>query len=307
MNASSISVSVIVPSYNGAQKLPHILEALENQTIQEFEAIVVIDGSTDDTSQVIQSRDWALQGLQVIYRENGGRSVARNTGATAAKGDLLIFFDDDMRPAPDCVALHLAHLASYPDSILVGSQLEDLDKVTTDFQLFKAKLSRSWAPFEKFGKVSPNQPFITAANFSIPKTLFQVLAGFDERLTDAEDFDLAVKATINQTSIFYNHEAVAWHDDFVTCRSLIQRYRQYKASHQTLLRLNPEVYQKFNQYAPAPIGRFKRLIYQAFAQKFWVWSIDKYNWLRILPVKIRYKIYDVVVTGYSTHFSSKKL
>ena len=307
MKSSPISISVIVPSYNGAHKLPNVLEALENQTRQDFETIVVVDGSTDQTSEVLKSQDWNLQNLRVIYRENGGRSVARNTGVEEAKGELLIFFDDDMRPTPTCIALHVAHANNHPQSILVGSQLEDFDKVSSDFQMFKARLSRSWAPFEKFGEISPDQPFITAANFSISQVLFQKLAGFDERLTDAEDFDLAVKAAMTKVPIFYNNEVIAWHDDFVTCRSLIKRHRQYEASHQTLLRLNPEVYQKFDQYAVAPIGRLKRLVYWLFTQKFWIWSIDKFNWLRILPQKIRYKVYDVVVTGYSTYFSSKKL
>ena len=296
-----------MPSYNGAHKLPHILKALENQTTQDFETIVVVDGSTDQTSEVLKSQDWTLQNLRIVYRENGGRAVARNTGAQEAKGDLLIFFDDDMRPIPACIELHVAHASDHPASILVGSQLEDFDKVSSDFQMFKAGLSRSWAPFEKFGEVSADQPFITAANFSITQSLFQQLAGFDERLTDAEDFDLAVKAAMAKVSIFYNNEAIAWHDDFVTCRSMIKRHRQYEASHQTLLRLNPEVYEKFDQYTPATIGSAKRLMYWLFAQKFWVWSIDKFNWLRILPKKIRYKIYNVVVTGYSVYFKNKTL
>lgn len=307
MNVPIISVSVIVPSYNGAHKLPNILEALKNQTIQDFETILVIDGSTDNTREVLESRDWGLQNLRVIHRENGGRSIARNSGVKEAKSDLLIFFDDDMRPTPECLTQHINHHSNYPDSILVGSQLEDFEKVSTDFQTFKAKLSRTWAPFEKFGKVSPDKPFITAANFSLPRQLFTTLAGFDERLTDAEDFDLAVKAVMAQVSIFYNNEALAWHDDFVTCQSLIKRHRQYHQSHLTLLQLKPEVYNQYNHYNPVKIGLLKKSIYWFFAQKFWIWSIDKFNWLRILPTKIRFKIYNVVVTSYSVYFTSKKL
>lgn len=299
-------VSIIVPSYNGAHKLPNILKALEAQTVQDFETIVVVDGSTDNTREVLESTQWQLN-LQVVYRENGGRAVVRNAGVVAAKGDLLIFFDDDMRPTPVCVELHLAHHAQYSASILVGSQLEDFEKVSSDFQQFKAELSRTWAPFDNFGQIPANQPFITAANFSLSKTLFERLEGFDERLTDAEDFDLAVRAVGEQVPLYFNNKVLAWHDDFVTCSGLIKRHRQYHQSHITLQELKPDLYQKYDQYKTAKIGRFKKIIYWFFAQKFWRWSIDKFNWLRILPKQLRYKIYNIVLTGYSVYFIDKKI
>lgn len=299
-------VSVIVPSYNGAHKLPNILKALEAQTIQDFETIVVVDGSTDNTREVLEGAQWQLD-LRVVYRENGGRAVARNAGVEAAQGDLLVFFDDDMRPIISCIELHLAHHAQYSKGILVGSQLEDFDKVSSDFQQFKAELSRSWAPFDDFGQIPADQPFITAANFSLTKPLFNQLGGFDERLTDAEDFDLAVRAVGKQIPLYFDNKVLAWHDDFVTCKSLAKRHRQYRQSHLKLLSINPDLYQKYNQYEPTKIGGVKKAIYWFFAQKFWLWSIDKFNWLRILPKKLRYKIYNIVLTGYSVYFIDKKI
>ncbi len=299
-------VSVIVPSYNGAHKLPNILKALEAQTVQDFETIVVVDGSIDNTREVLEGTEWRLD-LQVVYRENGGRAVVRNAGAAVAKGDLLIFFDDDMRPTAPCVELHLAHHTQYQASILVGSQLEDFEKVSSDFQQFKAELTRTWTPFDNFGQIPANQPFITAANFSLSKTLFEHLEGFDERLTDAEDFDLAVRAVGKQVPLYFNNKALAWHDDFVTCKLLAKRHRQYHESHLTLQELKPELYQKYNQYEPTKIGSLKKTVYWFFTQKFWLWSIDKFNWLRILPKKLRYKVYNIVLTGYSVYFIDKKI
>lgn len=307
MQSTPFNISVVVPSYNGAHKLPNILKALETQTFQDFETILVIDGSTDNTKDLLESTKYNLQSLRIIYQENGGRSVARNTGAKAAQGDLLVFFDDDMRPTPTCLSLHIQHHTTYPDSILVGSQLEDFDKISSDFQTFKAELSRTWAPFQDFGKISPDKPFITAANFSIPASLFTKLGSFDERLTDAEDFDLAVAAVTNKTAIYFSNHALAWHDDFVSCYTLIKRHRQYHQSHLTLLELKPDLYKEFNQYDPAKISNLKKGIYWFFSQKFWLWSIDKYNWLRILPKKIRYKIYNIVLTGYSVYFTNKTI
>ncbi|EAY30074.1 glycosyltransferase family 2 protein [Microscilla marina] len=303
----STKVSVIVPSYNGAHKLPNILKALEAQTIQDFETVVVVDGSTDNTREVLEGTQWKLKDLNVVYRQNGGRAVARNVGVAAAQGDLLVFFDDDVRPIPECLALHVQHAVAKPHTILVGPPFEDISKMKTDFQLFRAYLSRTWLPVEGYGRIPNAQPFITAADFSLSKSLFDKLGGFDKRLNDAEDFDLAVRAVQQQIPIYFNKDVVVWHDDFVTCRLMIKRHRQYRQSYLTLQTLKPDLRQHFNQYEPAPIGTLKKTIYWFFSQKFWLWSIDKFNWLRILPKKVRYKIYNIVLTGYSVYFINKKI
>jgi glycosyltransferase involved in cell wall biosynthesis len=302
-------ISVIVPSYNGAQKLPNILGALAQQTYDDFETIVVIDGSVDESEKILRETDFGLKNLKIIIQKNGGRSVSRNRGAQAAAGDLLIFFDDDMRPIPECVALHCKHQQNYLNTILVGNQLEDFAVLGADFQHFKAYLSRKWGSNlpQKTEIIDPKKPFITAANFSISKNLFFQLAGFDERLTDAEDFDLAVKASLAHIPIYYNAQAVAWHDDFITCKSYILRLKQYQAAQTRLKELKPEIYQIFNQYDFNEIGWFKKIIYSIFAQKFWVQSIDKFNWLKILPKTLRYRLYDLITTGLAVYFPNRKI
>jgi glycosyltransferase involved in cell wall biosynthesis len=302
-------ISVIVPSYNGAKKLPNILGALAQQTFANFEIIVVLDGSTDNSEKILNETIFGLKNLKIIKQSNGGRSVSRNRGAKEASGDLLIFFDDDMRPIPECVALHLHHQQTHFNTILVGNQLEDFAVLQSDFQQFKAHLSRKWGNNlpQKVAVIDPTKPFITAANFSIPKTLFFQLNGFDERLTDAEDFDLAVKASLAHIPIYYNAQAIGWHDDFITCRSYILRLKQYQKAQARLKELKPEIYQTFNQYDFNEIGGFKKIIYFIFAQSFWVQSIDKFNWLKLLPQAIRYKIYDLITTGLAVYFPNKKI
>src|SRR6185369_7237614 len=91
-----MKASVIIPTYNGAKKIAVTLDALCKQTAEDFETIVVIDGSTDNTLEVAQQFSSKLQELRIIQRPNGGRAVARNTGAAEAKTGVLIFFDDDV-------------------------------------------------------------------------------------------------------------------------------------------------------------------------------------------------------------------
>ena len=304
-------LSVIIPSYNGAQKLPSLLQALSQQSYQDFETLIVLDGSTDNSEEIIQTCPSKPSTLRMIKRSNGGRATARNTGAKEAKGELLIFFDDDMRPTPRTVAQHLAHHTHYTQSILVGSQLEDKEVLRTDIQHYKAYLSRKWAKplVQQEGSdlqpLSKDQLFLTAANFSIPKELFWQLEGFDERLTDAEDFDLAVRAFESNIPMYFKQEILAWHDDFINLQAYIRRQRQYKRSHEKLQELKPDLYQNFNHYESQSVGRFKKWVYSLFAQKFWVWSVDQSNWMKLLPKKLRYKIYDIIITGFAVHFPQR--
>ncbi len=85
-------VSVIIPAYNCAPTLPVSIESLKGQTYNNLEIIVVDDASTDDTEKIIGSRD----DIQFIRQpENRGAGAARNTGAKAAKGEVLLFAEAD--------------------------------------------------------------------------------------------------------------------------------------------------------------------------------------------------------------------
>lgn len=85
-------VSVIIPCYNSQNTIRETVESVLAQTMQDFELIVVDDGSTDDTKKILS--DYVDQ-VKYLYRENGGQSAARNTGIRAASGETIAFVDSD--------------------------------------------------------------------------------------------------------------------------------------------------------------------------------------------------------------------
>lgn len=299
-----MTTSVIIPTYNGAHKLPTLLDSLLQQTYRDFELIVVVDGSTDNTIEVLSNYKDKFPDFKIIQQSNQGRAVVRNNGAKAATGSLLIFFDDDMRPTPVCVEKHVTHQHNYPNSILVGAQVDDYKKAQTDIQRFKVFISNRWThPFKvkNYFKLDRQNIYLTAANFSICTTQFQILEGFDDRLTDAEDFDFAMRAKKVNIAIYYWHEAFAWHDDFITCDSYIRRTRQYRAAHKKLLEIKSELYGQlpnFGNYQPRGI---KKVIFQLIRGKAWIQLIDRQEQVLklLLPKKLRYKFYDLVITANS--------
>lgn len=91
--------SIIIPAYNRAELLPETLISIKNQSFQEWECIVVDDGSTDQTKEVIEEESKKDARIRYIYQTNAERSAARNNGAKNALGDFLCFLDSD-----DCFA-----------------------------------------------------------------------------------------------------------------------------------------------------------------------------------------------------------
>ncbi len=284
----------------------NVLRALEQQSYPPDEVIVVIDGSTDNTRALLDRNSFRFQSFRIIEQENGGRAKVRNRGAQEAKGELLVFFDDDMRPAPDCLSIHIMHHEQFAESILTGAQLEEKRKNTSDFQNFKADLSNKWyqtylnEPHIK----TEEQVFLTAANFSIATHLFKSLGGFDERLTDAEDYDFGRRAFAAGIPMYVKPEAHAWHDDPISCRKYIDRQKQYKAAHQLLRQLKPDLYLEKNKYLPPTPTGWKLKSFKVFAHPAWITMIDRQSFL-FLPKKIRYKLYDIVVTAHSLLSSDK--
>lgn len=100
--------SIVVPTRGGVQRLPHLFDCLRAQTETSWEVIVVVDGDIDDTASLLESVRDELPVTPIVFDENHGRSAALNAGFEAARGDVLIRCDDDLRPKPDYVAAHNA-------------------------------------------------------------------------------------------------------------------------------------------------------------------------------------------------------
>ena len=94
-------LSIIIPAYNCSQSIKQIVSSIINQSYTDFELIIVNDHSTDNTSDVLRELAKTDDRIRIInQRQNGGASVARNTGIKQSQGKYIMFFDadDDIRP-----------------------------------------------------------------------------------------------------------------------------------------------------------------------------------------------------------------
>ncbi|MHB8809456.1 MAG: glycosyltransferase family 2 protein, partial [Desulfobulbaceae bacterium] len=108
-------ISVIIPTCNRAELLAECVHSVLTQTLPPSEVLIVDDGSTDHTAQVVAqlAREAAVV-LNYIQQDNRGAAAARNTGIRAARGDVLCFLDSDDRFVPEKIACQLALLRASP-------------------------------------------------------------------------------------------------------------------------------------------------------------------------------------------------
>ena len=88
-----INISVVVPVFNGERYIESALSGIRSQTLQPYEIIVVNDGSTDRTSEILQNLK--IANLIVVEQPNAGVAIARNNGVSKSSGDILVFMDVD--------------------------------------------------------------------------------------------------------------------------------------------------------------------------------------------------------------------
>lgn len=298
-----MNVSVIVPTYNGEKKIATLLNALQVQTYQDFELIIIIDGSTDNTTTVIKNFESRFRKIKSVVQENLGRSTVRNRGAQEASGNLLIFFDDDMEPFPDSIEKHVQFHLNHEASILCGNPLELPSKSKTDIQNYKALQTIKWTKHfaQGINVISSESPFLTAANMSLKKTLFYQLGCFDERLTDIEDLEFAKRALKKNIPIYFDTSNQAIHHDYISCRSYVKRVRQYTSAQQKLHALFPK------EFHDRTVKRkHKKYFYWMFSFSFWPNLIDRNVFAHILPVFARYKVYEWVIYSQGVAFANKK-
>ncbi len=118
-------VSVVIPTCNRAHFLVDAINSVSNQTFKSVEIIVIDDGSVDRTKEILEKYG---SSIHYIFQDNKGRSVARNTGINAAKGEYIAFLDDDDIWLPEKLEKQVAFLDTHPEIGLVHAFIELMDE-----------------------------------------------------------------------------------------------------------------------------------------------------------------------------------
>jgi hypothetical protein len=193
------SVSVVIPTYNRAQTIGRAVDSVLAQTYSDLEVIVVDDGSTDDTRQVLARYGDAIR---YLYQENQERRVARNNGIRHACGEYIAFLDSDDLWLPDKLRRQVALLDQNPQVGLVYGQMFPIDPDGTWH--LRATRCTGW------GQPGPAMIFeqlvmrnlIPTPTVVARKRCFDHVGGFDPSLTCSEDWDLWLRIALHYEIAF---------------------------------------------------------------------------------------------------------
>ncbi len=224
------SVSVVIPTYNRLDQLRSTLDGLAAQRglAEPPEVVVVSDGSSDGTDEFLQSPECPLP-VVALRQENAGPAAARNRGVRAATGDLVVFLDDDVVPAPDLLATHLRHhQASGGDStVVIGPMITPADEVLSPWVRWEQDmLYKQYAAMERGDWTATARQFYTA-NASIARRHLVDAGGFDESFRRAEDVELAYRLADRGLTFTFATDAVVDHHAERSFASWLDIARQY--------------------------------------------------------------------------------
>ena len=230
---TTLRASVVIPSYNRGAALVELLEQFVGQSAgrEAFEVIVVDDGSKIDPRPGLPSFDGRLQ-LHVERQTNGGAARARQRGAELARGELLIFLDDDMQIASTFVAAHLAAHGGRPRAAVLGRlrALPSIERMPLFERYYARMLDRMATQADESSKrAGPDDkglpgPKLYTGNMSIPKDLFFEAGGFDANFRLLEDVELGIRLERVGGRIFFSRDADAVHgSDHVSTERWLNR------------------------------------------------------------------------------------
>jgi len=198
-------VSVIIPTYNRAGFLREALESAFAQTYQDFELIVVDDGSDDDTREVVAGFG---DQLRYLRQEHRGVSAARNAGLAAATAPYLAFLDSDDLWAPEMLATGIDYMEAHPECSLVCSdfavgEMEDGSAPPRWESFLGVRRARRLARAADFSELA-NENFVSLCTALVRTSAAREVGGFDESLPCMVDWDFALRIAARRPIGFIN-------------------------------------------------------------------------------------------------------
>ena len=229
--------SVIVPVYNRIDEVQDLLDSLANQTYKDFEVIIVEDGSTEPCKAVVD--DAARQGLDVnyYYKDNEGRSIARNYGIDRAEGDYFIFFDSDCVIPSSYFETVDKELTQRPLDCFGGPDAAHESFSDTQKAINYTMTSFLTTGGIRGGKISLEKFVPRTFNMGYSRKVYETVGGFREMFS--EDIDMSTRIRNAGFSIGLIADSPVWHKRRIDLKKFLRQVYVFGMSRITLKLLYP--------------------------------------------------------------------
>ncbi len=187
-----MTISVIIPVFNGGNFIAEAIDSVLNQTTPVDEIIVIDDGSTDNTAQLLRSYS---NKIKYLFQNNLGVSAARNTGIRCAKGKYIAFLDHDDIYLPNKIADALSIFTANPQADIVLGKWEYLFSNPIFEEIHRKKIG-----------TTKSTSGVLVGSYVFKKTVFEKIGYFDEELKFAEDVDLMMRINNSNLQVFHSDQ-----------------------------------------------------------------------------------------------------
>ena len=229
--------SIIVPVYNRVDEVRDLLDSLSQQTSSDFEVVIVEDGSSVRCDGVVKEYSEKIS-IQYFYKENEGRSIARNYGLERANGEYFLFFDSDCVIPPEYIAtLKSALDANYTDCF--GGP----DSAHSSFTDTQKAINYSMTSFLttggiRGGKVQLEKFVPRTFNMGYSRKVWEKVGGFREMFS--EDIDMSTRIRQAGFSISLIRDAYVYHKRRTNLKAFCRQIYVFGMSRITLYLLYPD-------------------------------------------------------------------
>jgi GT2 family glycosyltransferase len=224
MEQEEVFFSIIIPTYNRPGTIADCLKSLSRLDYPRgrFEVIVIDDGGNTSLQPIVFSFSDQLD-VTLLKQINAGPAAARNAGAKTAKGDFLVFIDDDCAPCPNWLQNLSARCLRAPDQGIGGKTLNGLPH-----NVFSSASQAIIDVVYAYYNTGPNQAqFFASNNLALPAALFRAIGGFDETFATSEDRDICDRWKQEGFRLTYAPEVLLYHSHALNIRTFWRQHFSY--------------------------------------------------------------------------------
>lgn len=232
--------SVVIPIYNKVPFLAHTLKSVLQQRMDDFELILVNDGSTDSSAEVVAG--FSDPRIRYFSRENQGASAARNFGIEQAVSDYITFLDADDYWYPNMLQRMLEAIETYPEQKVFSGAIE----VETPWKIFPAQYTvapRLLFQVVDYFDASMKTTVICTSCAVFHRSVFERVGGFDPHIKSGQDTDLWMRIGLVYPVVFcaeilaryvYDPNSLSKRKEFLNQKMDFEKFKPLEKSHPKL-------------------------------------------------------------------------
>ncbi|MDE6352075.1 MAG: glycosyltransferase [Muribaculaceae bacterium] len=270
----AMKFSIIVPVYNRVDEVTDLLDSLSRQTVNNFELVLVEDGSTQPCEDVVKLYKDKFP-IQYYYKENEGRSIARNYGMERANGDYFIFFDSDCVVPEDYFEKLQKQYEANPVDCFGGPDAAHESFSTTQKAINYSMTSFLTTGGIRGGKISLEKFTPRTFNMGFARKVYEKIGGFREMFS--EDIDMSTRIRNAGFSMTLYPDQYVYHKRRVDFKKFFRQVYVFGMSRITLKLLYPGS-MKAVHFLPAVfvLGSIALILLAIFVSPYWILPLVVY-------------------------------